>query len=121
MFTIGDFARYGRVSVRRLRHYDAVGLLRQVDARLRATECEEHMVTADVIVTSLSPVRVAELTATAASYEPPDISPVITPLFDELVRRVMKAGVPLSRDAGHHEVFCRITRRARVVGQAIAN
>lgn len=27
MFTIGDFARHGRVSVRMLRHYDAVGLL----------------------------------------------------------------------------------------------
>ncbi|MBZ4322027.1 MerR family transcriptional regulator [Streptomyces huiliensis] len=34
MFTIGDFARYGRVSVRMLRHYDATGLLRpaRVDA-----------------------------------------------------------------------------------------
>jgi DNA-binding transcriptional MerR regulator len=28
MFTIGDFARVGRVSVRMLRHYDALGLLR---------------------------------------------------------------------------------------------
>ncbi|MFJ8694437.1 MerR family transcriptional regulator [Streptomyces roseolilacinus] len=28
MFTIGEFARHGRVSVRMLRHYDAVGLLR---------------------------------------------------------------------------------------------
>ncbi|MFD3971747.1 MerR family transcriptional regulator [Streptomyces cyaneofuscatus] len=28
MFTIGDFARYGRVSRRMLRHYDAIGLLR---------------------------------------------------------------------------------------------
>ncbi|KAF4410829.1 MULTISPECIES: MerR family transcriptional regulator [Streptomyces] len=28
MFTIGDFARHGHVSVRMLRHYDAVGLLR---------------------------------------------------------------------------------------------
>ncbi|MCQ6553502.1 MerR family transcriptional regulator [Streptomyces sp. C10-9-1] len=28
MFTIGDFARHGRVSARMLRHYDAVGLLR---------------------------------------------------------------------------------------------
>jgi DNA-binding transcriptional MerR regulator len=28
MLTIGDFARHGRVSVRMLRHYDAVGLLR---------------------------------------------------------------------------------------------
>jgi DNA-binding transcriptional MerR regulator len=33
MFSIGDFARHGRVSVRMLRHYDALGLLRpaQVD------------------------------------------------------------------------------------------
>src|SRR4051794_14619042 len=28
MFTIGDFAGLGRVSVRMLRHYDAIGLLR---------------------------------------------------------------------------------------------
>jgi DNA-binding transcriptional MerR regulator len=28
LFTIGDFARHGRVSVRMLRHYDAIGLLR---------------------------------------------------------------------------------------------
>jgi DNA-binding transcriptional MerR regulator len=28
MFAIGDFARHGRVSVRMLRHYDAIGLLR---------------------------------------------------------------------------------------------
>src|SRR5262245_3397796 len=27
MFTIGDFARHGRVSIRMLRHYDAIGLL----------------------------------------------------------------------------------------------
>lgn len=33
MFAIGDFARHGRVSVRMLRHYDSIGLLRpaQVD------------------------------------------------------------------------------------------
>jgi DNA-binding transcriptional MerR regulator len=28
MFSIGEFARHGRVSVRMLRHYDAIGLLR---------------------------------------------------------------------------------------------
>src|ERR671917_48630 len=28
MLGIGDFARHGRVSVRMLRHYDAIGLLR---------------------------------------------------------------------------------------------
>jgi DNA-binding transcriptional MerR regulator len=33
VFSIGDFARHGRVSIRMLRHYDAIGLLRpaQVD------------------------------------------------------------------------------------------
>ncbi|MGW1200891.1 MerR family transcriptional regulator [Streptomyces sp. NPDC002536] len=31
MFTIGDFARHGRVSVRMLRHYDAIGLLRPAE------------------------------------------------------------------------------------------
>ncbi len=30
MFTIGDFAKHGRVSVRMLRHYDAIGLLRPI-------------------------------------------------------------------------------------------
>ena len=30
--TIGDFARHGRVSVRMLRHYDAIGLLRPAHA-----------------------------------------------------------------------------------------
>lgn len=28
MFSIGEFGRHGRVSVRMLRHYDAIGLLR---------------------------------------------------------------------------------------------
>jgi DNA-binding transcriptional MerR regulator len=31
MFIIGDFARHGRVSVRMLRHYDAIGLLRPAE------------------------------------------------------------------------------------------
>ncbi|MDT4995639.1 MAG: hypothetical protein QOH97_5531 [Actinoplanes sp.] len=35
MFTIGDFANLGRVSVRMLRHYDAIGLL-------RPTRVDEH-------------------------------------------------------------------------------
>ena len=30
MFAIGEFARHGRVSVRMLRHYDAIGLLQPV-------------------------------------------------------------------------------------------
>ncbi|MFJ4526352.1 MerR family transcriptional regulator [Streptomyces sp. NPDC088810] len=166
MFTIGDFARHGRVSVRMLRHYDATGLLRpahvdpasgyryytaaqlarlnriialkdlgftlqqvrdivdekvgveelrgmlrlrraeletamaaaearlvQVEARLRAIESEGHMPTDDVVIKTVPTLRVAELTATADSYGPEDIGPVIGPLYDELFRRLGAAGI----------------------------
>ncbi|MEU4727559.1 MerR family transcriptional regulator [Streptomyces sp. NPDC023588] len=166
MFTIGDFARHGRVSVRMLRHYDALGLLRparvdpftgyrfyeagqlarlnrvialkelgfsldqvatilderlgaqelrgmlrlrraeletalaaaaarlvQVEARLRTIENEGTMPADDIVLKSLPPVRLAELTGTAGSYEPQDVSPVIGPLYDELCRRIEEAGV----------------------------
>ncbi|MFE0101505.1 MerR family transcriptional regulator [Streptomyces sp. NPDC059009] len=166
MFTIGDFAKHGRVSVRMLRHYDAIGLLHpartdpasgyrfyeaaqfarlnrlvalkdlgftleqvrsilddevsaeelrgmlrlrradletaraaaaarlhQVEVRLRTLESEGTMSTDDVVVKSLPPVRLAELTGTAGSYGPQDIGPVISPLFEEVCRRVAAAGV----------------------------
>ena len=51
------------------------------------------MSTEDVIVKSVPPVRIAELTAVAKSYESPDISPVIQPLYPELMRRLAAAGV----------------------------
>jgi effector-binding domain-containing protein len=128
MFTIGDFARHGRVSVRMLCHYDATGLLRpahvdpasgyrhytaaqlaraeletamaaaaarlvQVEARLRAIESEGHMPANDVVVKNVPAVRVVELTATAASFRPEDIGPVIGPLYDELFRLLDAAGI----------------------------
>ncbi|MEU9086043.1 MerR family transcriptional regulator [Streptomyces sp. NPDC048357] len=166
MFTIGDFAKHGRVSVRMLRHYDALGLLRparvdpftgyrfyeagqlarlnrvialkelgfsldqvgtildervgaeelrgmlrlrqaelesamaaaaarlvQVEARLRTIESEGTMPADDIVVKSLPPVRLAELTGTAGSFAPQDIGPVIGLLYDELCRRVEEAGV----------------------------
>ncbi|GAA4237367.1 DNA-binding transcriptional MerR regulator [Streptosporangium album] len=166
MFTIGDFAKHGRVSVRMLRHYDAIGLLRpahvdpasgyrlyeagqlarlnrvialkdlgftlqqvqsilnehvsveelrgmlrlrqaeleaamtdaaarltQVEARLRTIESEGRMPTDDIAVKSLPPVRLAELTGTAMSFDPQDVGPVIGPLYDELCRRLSDAGV----------------------------
>ncbi|MFF4517912.1 MerR family transcriptional regulator [Streptomyces mirabilis] len=177
MFTIGDFARHGRVSVRMLRHYDATGLLRpahvdpatgyrsytaaqltrlnrvialkelgltlqqvrqildeevsteelramlrlrraeleadmaaaaarlvQVEARLRSIESEGHMPTNDVVIKSLPAIRVAELTATAASFEPEDIGPVIGPLYEELFRRLEVAGVtPVGPGVAYYE------------------
>ncbi|HEY0540081.1 MAG TPA: MerR family transcriptional regulator [Actinoallomurus sp.] len=169
MLTIGDFARHGRVSVRMLRHYDAIGLLRparvdpasgyrfyeaaqlttlnrvialkdlgfslhqvraildervntdelygmlrlrraelearidadatrltRVEARLRMIESEGHMPTADIVVKRVPPVRVAELTGIASSYEPDEISPVIQPLYPELDRRLAEAGVAVT-------------------------
>ncbi|KUJ41339.1 MerR family transcriptional regulator [Streptomyces albus subsp. albus] len=166
MFTIGDFAQHGRVSVRMLRHYDAIGLLRpahvdpvsgyryyeagqlarlnrvialkdlgftlqqvqsildeqvsteqlrgmlrlrqaelesamagaaarltQVEARLRSIESEGLMSTQEIVVKSLPPVRLAELTGIADSFDPRDIGPVIGPLYQELCRRLDAAGV----------------------------
>jgi DNA-binding transcriptional MerR regulator len=169
MFTIGDFAHLGRVSVRMLRHYDAVGLLppahvdpssgyrfytaaqlqrlnrllalkdlgltldqvrvvldeklsveqlhgmlslrraelrqqiladesrlRRVEARLRAIEREGAMPTDDVVLKPVPATRVARLTATADSYGPEDIGPVIQPLYPELMARLERAGVPIT-------------------------
>jgi DNA-binding transcriptional MerR regulator len=166
MFTIGDFARHGRVSVRMLRHYDAIGLLRpsrvdpasgyrfyeagqlarlnriialkdlgftldqvhamvdeqvsveqlrgmlrlrqadlqsaiaadtfrlaQVEARLRIIETEGAIPSHDIQVKRIPAVRVAELTATAASLEPESITPVIQPLYQELGQRLGQAGL----------------------------
>src|SRR5215470_7438714 len=166
MFSIGEFARHGRVSVRMLRHYDAVGLIRpavvdpatgyrsyraaqlaelnriialkelgftlqqvqaildeqvsvaelrgmlrlrraeihaqietetarlaRVEARLLTIE-EEGRVPADgVVIKHLTPLRVAELTGTAAGYEPEAITPVIRPLYDSLFCNLAGAGV----------------------------
>lgn len=165
MFTIGDFARHGRVTVRMLRHYDAIGLLRParvdpftgyrgyeaaqlsrlnrvvalkdlgftleqvaaiiddkvgidelrgmlrlrraelanqlaadrarlaaVEARLRSIETEGAMPTNDVQVKQVPPVRVAEVSGVAASFEPESITPVIRPLYEELWGHLETAG-----------------------------
>ncbi|MFF1694595.1 MerR family transcriptional regulator [Streptomyces sp. NPDC058257] len=65
----------------------------QVEARLQAIESEGHMPTNDVVIKSVPTVRVAELTATAAGFEPEDISPVIGPLYEELFRCLDSAGI----------------------------
>ncbi|MBH5338175.1 MerR family transcriptional regulator [Streptomyces pactum] len=166
MFTIGEFAKHGSVSVRMLRHYDAIGLLSpaytapgtgyryyqaaqlarlnrvialkelgftldqvrsildgrvtaeelrgmlrlrqaeletavararaglvQVAARLRSIEEEGAMPAEEVVVKPLAPLRLAELTGTAASFDPRDVSPVIGPLFTGLCHRLDTAGV----------------------------
>ncbi|MFC0540367.1 MerR family transcriptional regulator [Kutzneria chonburiensis] len=166
MFSIGDFARLGLVSVRMLRHYDGIGLLpparvdhatgyrwyaadqlprlnrivalrklgftlhqvaemldeavtaeqlhgmlrlrraelaaqvaadnarlAQVQARLRSIEREGKMPSVDVVLKKVPPVRVAELTALAASYEPEDIGPVIQPLYARVEAALARSGL----------------------------
>ena len=166
MFSIGEFARHGRVSVRMLRHYDAIGLLRpacvdrasgyrfyqasqlaelnrvialkdlgftlqqvqailaekvsaaelrgmlklrraeiharieaettrlaRVEARLLTIEDEARAPADGVVVKRLAPVRVGELTAEAAGWEPEAITPVIQPLYCDLWQRMASAGV----------------------------
>ncbi|MET8690822.1 MerR family transcriptional regulator [Streptomyces sp. NPDC004732] len=65
----------------------------QVEVRIRAIESEGHMPTNDVVIKSVPSVRVAELTATAASLEPEGIGPVIGPLYDELFQCLSSAGI----------------------------
>ncbi|MFH8899476.1 MerR family transcriptional regulator [Streptomyces coeruleorubidus] len=169
MFSIGEFAKYGGVSVRMLRHYDAVGLLRpahvdphtgyrsyeadqlarlnrvialkelgftleqvraildeqvdaaelrgmlrlrraelesamaadaarlgQVEARLRVIESEGRMSFDDLVIKRVPAMRVAELTAVVESFEPRLITPVITPLYEELWSRMQAAGLRAS-------------------------
>jgi DNA-binding transcriptional MerR regulator len=166
MFSIGEFARHGRVSVRMLRHYDAIGLLRpacvdpasgyrfyqarqlaelnrvialkdlgftlqqvqailaeqvsaaelrgmlklrraeiharieaeairlaRVEARLLTIEDEARAPVDGVVIKRLAPVRVGELSAEAAGWEPEAITPVIQPLYCDLWQRMASAGV----------------------------
>jgi effector-binding domain-containing protein len=67
--------------------------LATVEARLRMIEQEGHMSTVDVILKRVEPLRVAALSGIAASYGPADISPVIGPLYGELMGRLGTAGV----------------------------
>jgi hypothetical protein len=67
--------------------------LAQVAARLQIIEKEGAMPADEVQIKRIPAVRVAELTAVAATFEPASITPVITPLYDELFTRLGRAGV----------------------------
>ena len=172
MFTIGEFSRLGTISVRMLRHYDAIGLLRpasvdaatgyrfyrasqlaelnriialkdlgftlqqvqailaeqvsaaelrgmlklrraeifdrieaetarlaRVEARLLTIEDEARVPVDGVVIKHLAPVRVGELTGTAAGYEPEAITPVIQPLYRELWCLISGASISVTGPA----------------------
>lgn len=113
MFTIGDFANLGRVSVRMLRHYDSIGALspaavdpvngyrlynadqlsRLNEARLRIIESEGTMSTKDVVLKPVGSIRVAEVAEKAATFQTVDISPVIQSMYPRLMQDLAVAGV----------------------------
>ncbi len=176
MFSIGEFARHGRISVRMLRHYDAIELLQpahvdpatayrfyearqlsdlnriialkdlgftleqvrailrqqigaaelrgmlilrraeihaqieaetarlsRVEARLMTIEDEGRAPVDGVVIKRLAPIRVAELTGTAAGFQPEDITPVIQPLYRELFTRLCSAGLDAGPGIAYYE------------------
>jgi effector-binding domain-containing protein len=67
--------------------------LARVEARLLSIEDEGRVPVDGIVVKRLAAVRVAELTGTATSYQPEDISPVIQPLYAALWPRLANAGL----------------------------
>ena len=67
--------------------------LARVEARLATIEDEARVPADGVVVKHLAPVRVVELTGTAAGYEPEAITPVIQPLYCDIWQRMASTDV----------------------------
>jgi effector-binding domain-containing protein len=85
--------------------FAAIGIGRRRHAvQFERVEREGAMPADDVQIKRLPGVRVAELTATAASFEPESIAPVIGPLYHELRDRLERAGIiPTGPDIACYE------------------
>jgi effector-binding domain-containing protein len=68
-----------------------------------------------VVVKRLAPVRVAELTGVAASYEPEAITPVIQPLYHDVWQRLCSADIPA---AGHAVAYYEDTPQGGILVHA---
>jgi DNA-binding transcriptional MerR regulator/effector-binding domain-containing protein len=78
--------------------------LGRVEARLRLIEREGIMPEDTIQIKTLPGVRVAELTAVAASFAPESIGPVINPLYMDLGARLGRAGVtPAGNPLAYYE------------------
>src|SRR6202043_1479100 len=67
--------------------------LARVETRLLTIEDEARITVDGGVIKRLAPVRVGELTGTAAGYEPEAITPVIQPLYCDLWQLMAGAGV----------------------------
>jgi DNA-binding transcriptional MerR regulator len=78
--------------------------LTQIRARLQIIETEGAMPSDDIQLKRIPAVRVAELTGRAAGFDPAYISPVIGPLYQELISRLERAGVkPVGYGIAYYE------------------
>ena len=110
MFSIGEFARYGGVSIRTLRHYDEIGLLRPapvdqatgyrsysaaqlehelqqhanqllgVEARLRSIAREDDMPADDIVAKTIPATGVVVIAGRAPGFGAANIVPVVNQL-----------------------------------------
>jgi hypothetical protein len=88
MFTIGEFGRLGDISIRMLRHYDEIGLLRpaQVDP---VTGYRGY---------AIAPAqRLLAVEREIPGFGPDNIVPVLNPAYDELAGVVAAMGLDPDR------------------------
>lgn len=71
-----------------------VDRLAQLEARIQLIRGEGLSLGAEVRMKRVAALRVVELSATADSYEPQAIGPVVVPLFEQLYQRLTGAGLP---------------------------
>jgi len=90
MFSIGEI--FDRIEAETAR-------LARVEARLLTIEDEARVPVDGVVIKHLAPVRVGELTGTAAGYEPEAITPVIQPLYRELWCLISGASISVTGPA----------------------
>jgi len=90
MFSIGEI--FDRIEAETAR-------LARVEARLLTIEDEARVPADGVVIKRLAPVRVGELTGTAAGYEPEAITPVIQPLYRELWCLISGASISVTGPA----------------------
>ncbi|WP_353813758.1 MerR family transcriptional regulator [Agromyces sp. SYSU T00266] len=108
MYTIGEFAAFGRVSVRMLRHYDAIGLLepahvdehsgyrRYSSAQLQRLLLEGTETMSDHIeYRAVGPVTVYATSTVAQGMGPENVGPVVGPAIGRLDDALTAAGRPI--------------------------
>jgi DNA-binding transcriptional MerR regulator len=86
----------GMLRLRRAQVEQVVGeeqaRLRRIEARLRALEGRDQMLTQDIVVKSTQPLRVAEATGTAQGFGSENLGPVFGDLYPRVIAHLERAG-----------------------------